>query len=1060
MRSTTALLVAVSLTASAHASSNGVIIQAWIPNEAAGLDWAPEGVDTLDELWNDCAIVYGEFFNRQTIGQDTNKVHLLWGKGTDFRRPHDDRYSPTWLGIAHQITDDSATAATVENTFKTLGGTMGANDSLFVYTWGHGVHDGPTGQPTKATHYGLTVRPASFDDGKWSLEPLWDHDFAQMTDTVHANRLFIMQQCYGGGFMDDLADSVTSLYCATAAGKDAQSADNQGGKNGSPTPEHELYQGDTWRHVEFSFHFFNALRDGHAVAPYGNPDTYPTRPDLNHDSTVSWSEAFAFNERYNSISRTIELPVCFEANVFWKDIAQMPGPKKTGLGTALTAIESPDTTSLLYAFKGNKSVEFYSYDPLRDSWAELESIPRGSKPVRDGSTLAGSSSGFVYATKGNCTQFWRYCVSPDSNPHWRQLADVPWGWPHKKVGPGASSVCDRYDSSTDLVYLLKGNKTRQFLRYDSNADQWDSLPSPPVGTNYPSRKYTTGSCLTSDGLGHLYLLRGTTPEFYRYDTASRAWSTNRAWLPPYGRAGKKKPPKQGAGLAYFFGKVYAQKGNNSNELWVHDCSGNSWAQARDVDSGMSGKTVGKGGAIVRADNYLWFLKGKSRFDFLRFSPNRVLTAPGQDNSPAPGGDELLIAEGQSCADPRMSWGGDRIAFTKTGTGEHAQLFVASCTGGDATEITDLDGNCRDPVWLPDPQDEKIALVYEPEDSCSQLAVVSSQGGQVTRLVKDLGDIGSITWSSDGQSLVFDCDSGGWVQLWQYSFADSSVKVLTTSAADHCSPVYASATEIVFTLDDPDGLCQIGKLYQYAPDTAEPENLVWRETTLTTSAYDHASPSVAAASGHVFFEVDNSSGYTMVGWVTLDGDSETVITSGNYDFECPTPTYSGDTLFCLRSEDGGAAICKVSSDGSGYTDVTDDEVERESPHTRMTDGSSASAAYIRDGSVYRIRGPGERGQQGGVLGTLVLEQLRPNPARRRVSLRWQVPVLSQASLKVYNTAGQLVKVLAQGEHKRGRYVSVWDGSDRRGRQVATGVYFVALESGKTRLNRKVILTGTE
>jgi hypothetical protein len=36
-----------------RAASNAVIIQAWLPHEAAGLDWAPENVDTLDELWND-----------------------------------------------------------------------------------------------------------------------------------------------------------------------------------------------------------------------------------------------------------------------------------------------------------------------------------------------------------------------------------------------------------------------------------------------------------------------------------------------------------------------------------------------------------------------------------------------------------------------------------------------------------------------------------------------------------------------------------------------------------------------------------------------------------------------------------------------------------------------------------------------------------------------------------------------------------------------------------------------------------------------------------------------
>jgi hypothetical protein len=51
----TAVLVGIGiLAAPAGAASQAVIIQGWTPTEAAGLDWAPDGIDTLDELWNDC----------------------------------------------------------------------------------------------------------------------------------------------------------------------------------------------------------------------------------------------------------------------------------------------------------------------------------------------------------------------------------------------------------------------------------------------------------------------------------------------------------------------------------------------------------------------------------------------------------------------------------------------------------------------------------------------------------------------------------------------------------------------------------------------------------------------------------------------------------------------------------------------------------------------------------------------------------------------------------------------------------------------------------------------
>jgi len=68
----------------------------------------------------------------------------------------------------------------------------------------------------------------------------------------------------------------------------------------------------------------------------------------------------------------------------------------------------------------------------------------------------------------------------------------------------------------------------------------------------------------------------------------------------------------------------------------------------------------------------------------------------------------------------------------------------------------------------------------------------------------------------------------------------------------------------------------------------------------------------------------------------------------------------------------------------------------------------------------------------------------------------VPVEADVSLRVYNTAGQLVKVLASGRYKPGAYTSVWNGTDAKGRRLANGVYFYALDNGVNRISRKVVL----
>ncbi len=84
-------------------------------------------------------------------------------------------------------------------------------------------------------------------------------------------------------------------------------------------------------------------------------------------------------------------------------------------------------------------------------------------------------------------------------------------------------------------------------------------------------------------------------------------------------------------------------------------------------------------------------------------------------------------------------------------------------------------------------------------------------------------------------------------------------------------------------------------------------------------------------------------------------------------------------------------------------------------------------------------------------------ISPNPAIDRAVIRWQVPVEADVSLCVYNTAGQRVKVLADGRTKPGTYTSVWSGTDAKGRRLANGVYFCTLDNGTKRISRKVVLT---
>jgi flagellar hook assembly protein FlgD len=59
--------------------------------------------------------------------------------------------------------------------------------------------------------------------------------------------------------------------------------------------------------------------------------------------------------------------------------------------------------------------------------------------------------------------------------------------------------------------------------------------------------------------------------------------------------------------------------------------------------------------------------------------------------------------------------------------------------------------------------------------------------------------------------------------------------------------------------------------------------------------------------------------------------------------------------------------------------------------------------------------------------------------------FQVSNAGKAHLKVYNVAGELVKVLAEADFVNGSYLAVWDGKNERGDVVSSGLYLILYES---------------
>ncbi|NUO80995.1 T9SS type A sorting domain-containing protein, partial [candidate division KSB1 bacterium] len=97
---------------------------------------------------------------------------------------------------------------------------------------------------------------------------------------------------------------------------------------------------------------------------------------------------------------------------------------------------------------------------------------------------------------------------------------------------------------------------------------------------------------------------------------------------------------------------------------------------------------------------------------------------------------------------------------------------------------------------------------------------------------------------------------------------------------------------------------------------------------------------------------------------------------------------------------------------------------------------------------------------GVLLTPVnyeLSQNFPNPFNPATTIRYGLPQAERVTLKVYNMLGEEVTALLEDEVKApGYHTAIWNGRNRNGEAVGSGVYVYKLEAGKFVSRRKMVL----
>jgi N-acetylneuraminic acid mutarotase len=328
----------------------------------------------------------------------------------------------------------------------------------------------------------------------------------------------------------------------------------------------------------------------------------------------------------------------------WTARTAMPGlpsgkPAKDGGWLTYDA-----ATGLIYAAKGNKTTDFYSYNPRTDSWRQLAPIPMGTeaKPPSKGAVGCASGTGVIFATKGNNTSgFYKYVAARDS---WYALTGVPLGVSGKKVKGGTDLAYIDAGSGAGHVYCLKGYNN-EFYRYNSPADSWSALATAPAArydkgswlAHVPAaeaRVLGTGSetddrgplAEAVDAGGSVYCHQAKYHGFGAFNLATQTWSSGLTGMPFIGRSGRSKKSKDGGAAAVLGSAIYAFKGGGTQEFWHYLPGPGTWSELEtlpQVAPGGASKKKVKAGADLTAslfDVSLYGLKGNKTLELWRYVP--------------------------------------------------------------------------------------------------------------------------------------------------------------------------------------------------------------------------------------------------------------------------------------------------------------------------------------------------------------------------------------------------------------------------------------------------------
>ena len=161
----------------------------------------------------------------------------------------------------------------------------------------------------------------------------------------------------------------------------------------------------------------------------------------------------------------------------------------------------------------------------------------------------------------------------------------------------------------------------------------------------------------------------------------------------------------------------------------------------------------------------------------------------------------------------------------------------------------------------------------------------------------------------------------------------------------------------------------------------------------------------------------------------------------------TPTLDGNEIFLPSSQNTPGA--------QGFFVINPADIPEGTyyVYTSITDGGSVSGDWSA-GTITVVAVTGVEASAN-VVPWRILPAM-PNPFNPNTRVRIQVPRESWVSWRIHDARGAVVRTILRGTLPAGIQERVWDGLDDRGREVASGTYYMSVEAGGYRGRQKLTL----